>query len=398
MPALKQRFSPLSRRLMPLYISSFLQGAVLWYAIEKLFMTEIGFSIVGIGVMVAVMSIVMLIIETPSGILADRWSRKGVIILGSTALLISAIIGGFSYTEVTFIISTIFWGIFSALYSGTYDSVIYDTVMEEHGSSKKFAQTLGKLRAVEGASFVTGALISGVVASTLGLRETFFLSIPLILLSIFFLLKLREPTLHKAEVSEPVLTHIKQTFAAVLKKKALVPIVVSLVGFALIQETLFELSQLWFIALAAPLALYGVFSAAVFSTWTVGGLIVGSIQSRRRMIVVGAVLLAAIATLAVSPFYWLTLTAQFTMGVILIAYGVILTQQLHDELPSRLRAGASSVVSTLSRTLLIPGSIIITVIAQENSIFDATWGIFAIAIISIVALLFTHQHKQVKSA
>ncbi len=389
----KKRFSALTRRLMPLYISSFLQGAVLWYAIEKLFMTEIGFSTAGIGVMVAVMSIVMLAIETPSGILADRWSRKGVIILGSLSLLASAIIAGFSYNEITFIISTIFWGIFSALYTGTYDSVIYDTVVEEHGSSKKFAQTLGKLRAVEGVSFIIGALISGVVASTFGLRETFFISIPLIVLSIVFLLKLREPTLHKAEANEPVLRHVKQTFAEVLKKKALLPIVLALVGFALIQETIFELSQLWFIALAAPLVLYGVFSATVFSTWTAGGLVVGYLQSRRQMLLFGSLLLAATLTLALSPSYWLTLAAQFTMGLILIAYGIILTQQLHDQLPSRLRAGASSVVSTLARFLLIPGSLIITMIAEQNSIFDATWLIFVIAALSIVALLFTPQQK-----
>lgn len=393
MPALKQRFSPLSRRLMPLYVSSFLQGAVLWYAIEKLFMTEIGFSFVGIGVMVAVMSIVMLIVETPSGILADRWSRKGVIILGSTALLISAIIGGFSYTEVTFIVSTIFWGIFSALYSGTYDSVIYDTVIEEQGSSKKFAQTLGVLRAVEGVSFIVGALVSGFVASSLGLRETFFLSIPLIILSILFLFRLREPTLHKAEAVDTVFVHVKQTFAAVLRKRALIPVVLALVGFSLIAETLFELSQLWFIALGAPLLLYGVFSATLFSTWTIGGLIVRFLQSHQRLMLFGAMLLLAVTTLALSQFYWLTLAAQFTIGVIMIAYDIILTQQLHDQLPSRLRAGASSVVSTLARVLLIPGSILITVTAEENSVFNATWLLLAIAILSLVALLFTpRQH------
>lgn len=391
------RFSPLTRRLMPLYISSFLEGAVLWYAIEKLFMTEIGFSTAGIGVMVAVMSIVMLTVETPSGILADRWSRKGVIILGSLSLLLSAIVGGFSYNEAAFIISTIFWGVFSALYTGTYDSVIYDTVVEEHGSSKKFAQTLGRLRAVEGVSFIVGALVSGVVASTFGLRETFFISIPLIVLSILFLLKLREPTLHKVEANEPVFTHIKQTFGAVLRRRSLVPIVLALVGFALIAETLFELSQLWFIALATPLILYGVMSALLFSTWTAGGLIVGFISNRKRVVLFGVLLLIACAALALSPFYWLTIAAQFTMGLVLIAFDIILTQQLHDELPSKLRAGSSSVVSTLARALLIPGSILITVVAEENSIFNATWLIFVIAVLSIAALLFTSQQQKTKT-
>lgn len=51
---------------MPLYIAAFFQGIPFWYAIEKIFMLGIGFNTATIGVMVAIMSIVMLAVETPS--------------------------------------------------------------------------------------------------------------------------------------------------------------------------------------------------------------------------------------------------------------------------------------------------------------------------------------------
>ncbi len=42
----------ISRRLLPLYVAAFLQGFVLWYAVEKLFMRSIGFDDAGIGLMI----------------------------------------------------------------------------------------------------------------------------------------------------------------------------------------------------------------------------------------------------------------------------------------------------------------------------------------------------------
>lgn len=82
----KIKLSSTSRRLLPLYIAVALQNIPFWYAIEKIFMLGIGFNTATIGVMIAIMSVVMLAVETPSGILADRWSRKGVMVLGCFAL------------------------------------------------------------------------------------------------------------------------------------------------------------------------------------------------------------------------------------------------------------------------------------------------------------------------
>jgi MFS family permease len=76
----------LDKRLTPLYAAAFFHGFVLWYAIEKLFMHTIGFNDTGIGVMVAAYCAVILLAETPTGILADRWSRKGILVLASVML------------------------------------------------------------------------------------------------------------------------------------------------------------------------------------------------------------------------------------------------------------------------------------------------------------------------
>ncbi len=394
----KLKFTTTSRRLAPLYIASFLQSIPFWYATEKLFMTSIGFTTATIGLMVAVMSVVILAVETPSGVLADRWSRKGVMLLGCLALLVSGVLGGMSYTVPIYILSTTFWGIYAALYSGVYDSVIYDTTLEEQGSAKRYEYYLSRFRIVEGCAFVVGSLAGGLIATQLSMRETFFLAVPGILLAMLFLLRFREPTIHKAEVGEPVLKHIRQTFAVVLRNRYLLPVVIAVVGFAVLQDTLYELYQLWFIASNTPLALYGLIAAAVLSTWAIGGLIVNRTQGRFTSLGGLVVILLTLLGLIYLRNPWLLLAAQFLLGAYLTAYGVILSRKLHDELPSKVRAGSSSVVSTLGRAIMIPGSLLFTAIANQRGVFMASYLLLGMAVIAIIAYLFTLRAPRVATA
>lgn len=394
----KSRSSPVTRRLAPLYIAVFLQNIVFWYAVDKLFMLEIGFNTASIGVVVAIMSIMMLIVETPSGVLADRWSRKGIMTLGCITLLISGIVGALSFNEPIYIISVVFWGIYAAFYSGTYEAVIYDVAVEEHGNGEKFEKYLGRFRAVEGVAAVIGALSGGFIASTLDIRDSYTLSVPFIFIALLFLWKFREPQLHKMEVSEPVFRHIRQTFAAVLKNRVLLPVIIATVGFVILQQTLFEFSQLWFIAVAAPVALYGVFSAAVVSSWTIGGLLASRMKSKIANIVLTLALLATIISLIAAQNFVTVLIAQFIIAVCLVALSVILAKKMHDELPSRLRAGSSSIVSTLTRIILIPGSILFTIVANNNSISSATYILLGLAIVASIAFLSIARTPKIKTA
>ena len=61
----------LARRLAPLQAAVALEGMLLWVPVEKLFMSEIGFTAASIGVMAAAYAAVVPLLEVPSGLLAD---------------------------------------------------------------------------------------------------------------------------------------------------------------------------------------------------------------------------------------------------------------------------------------------------------------------------------------
>ncbi|MDX6247504.1 MAG: hypothetical protein QOF10_864 [Kribbellaceae bacterium] len=127
--------SGLSRRLVPLQLAAFLQGVGFWVPVEKLFMTEIGFDAATIGVMAAAYAGLVPLVEVVSGVLADRWSRRGVLVVAALAMLVSVLIGGLSNNVITYIVAALVLGVYFAMYSGTVEAIVYDTVLEETGSS-----------------------------------------------------------------------------------------------------------------------------------------------------------------------------------------------------------------------------------------------------------------------
>jgi MFS family permease len=384
----------LAKRLLPLYIAVFAHGFVLFYAIEKIFMHTIGFNDAGIGIMVAAYSALMLIAQTPSGILADRWSRKGVLMIASVCLILSTIIGGISTEPLMYIVCALFWGLFYAFYLGTYDSVVYDTVIEETGDSQLYEKYYGRVQILDSVALILSALLAAVISEWMGLRATFFWTIPFSLAAPIALLFFREPTLHKAHDHGTVLAQFKDTFKQVLGRRTLFRLLAVIVLCVLLADILYEFATLWAIALDAPDGWYGPMFAAVLSSIAIGGFIAGRIEGvNRRGVIVGSLLtvLGSALALAVVPNLFVILAAQVAMGAALTLLGILFNRDLHESLPSHIRAGASSTVNTLARGIIIPFALGFGVLSSGFNIFIAAWMVVITALITL--LLEIRPHK-----
>jgi hypothetical protein len=91
------------------------------------------------------------LLEVPSGVLADRWSRSRIMVLACVALLVSSTIGGLSQSVATYVVAAVAavaavaLGGYFALSSGTVGSIVYDTVLEETGSSELYETWIGRV-------------------------------------------------------------------------------------------------------------------------------------------------------------------------------------------------------------------------------------------------------------
>jgi MFS family permease len=363
----------LESRLRPLYVTGFLQGFALWYAVEKLFMKTIGFNDALVTVATCIYIVVMMIANIPFGVLADRWSRKGVLHLATLALALGTVICGLSHGFWTYVAGISVWGLFYACYAGTYDSVIYDVVLEETGGADKFEHYYGRVQMYDSAAFIAGALASGLVAQFVSLRAEFFLTVPFTCCAFIILHRFREPTLHQAARSAPLAAHLRQLLRAVATRADVAVIVVCIVCNAVAMRLIFEFCQLWWIGLALPAGLFGpVFALVYCGSWTGGYL-----ASRSRRLIGPLVALVTLVCSAGLVLPATAIAAQVLTIIGIMCLTVILARYLHDAMPSEIRAGASSVVSTIGYGVFIPVALGFGLVGRDHGIFAASWVVIA---------------------
>ena len=378
----------LSRRLLPLTVAVALQGFLLWVPVEKLFMTDIGFDAASIGVMAAAYAVATPIIEIPSGVLADRWSRRGVLVIAAVALALTSLIGGLSYNVPTYIGCALVLAVYFAMYSGTMDAIVYDTVLEEIGASEQFEQRIGRVRAVESASLVIGALAGGVLAELTSARLTYFLTVPFAILAVFALMRFREPQLHKEQEAVSLGAHIATTYRAMIRTKRLVPIIVLALLAALLLSTIFEFGPLWLVAADAAPGLYGPYWAGLMAMLGLGGLLAGRIALHRAgpLAVVVALAVAAAVALTVDNL-GVAIAAQIVLTLLFLIASIRATQLLHDSVPSNIRTGVASGVGALGWIVFVPFAFVLGLVSRDQGVHVAAWMIVGVTVAASVVLV-----------
>jgi predicted MFS family arabinose efflux permease len=374
----------LHRRLAPLHLAVFLQGFMLWVPVEKLFQTEIGFDATDIGLMAAAYAALVPLLELPSGILADRWSRRGVLIVASLALAASSLIGGLSHDVGTYIAGAMVLSVYFAFSAGTMDSVVYDTVLEETGSGGDFERRIGRVRTVEAVALVTSALLGGWLADLLSPRATYWLTVPFALASVAGYLAFREPQLHKASEPVPLRAQVVDTLTAITRRRRLLPVVALGVLAALIVQTVFEFGPLWLVALAVPAAVYGPYWAGLVSTVGVGGLLAGRLRLERPATAwaVAAAMTAAALVLTAGAGVLVVVAAQVVLALFLGLAGIRVSAVLHDAVPSSIRSGVSSGVSSLSWLVFLPLALAFGGLSTAHGVRSAGWLLVAATVLA----------------
>ena len=379
----------LQRRLLPLHAANFAGGLLLWPPTEKLFMSGIGFTAAQIGVMAAAYAVLTPIIEVPSGILADRWSRKGLLILAYSALLAATLCGGLSSSVPSYITSMLFFSVFFGLQSGTVDAIVYDTVLEETGSSDRYQIISGRLRALSSLGLLAGALAGGALATASSPRTTFFATVPFLALCVIFLAAFREPLLHRRQQRPSLWQQIATTSRAVLRTQALLPVAGYLMVTGMLSMIVWEFNQLWLLHLAAPVAVYGPFMALLFLADVVGGLVAGRVPLERPAVlsVVVSLLASSSLLLVVAGHLGLVAAGLFSTLLLLAVVGVYVNRLLHDAVPSEIRAGVGSGIGAFTWILFTPTALGFGAFAQTGGVHSAGWLLVAAATASAGLLI-----------
>jgi MFS family permease len=118
------------------------------YPLYALLFLDTGVSAAELSLLFAAWSVTALVTEVPAGALADRWSRRGALVLGgvleAAAFVVWTLAPGFWGFAAGFAV----WGVAGALVSGTVEALVYDGLAEV-GAEAWFARVNGRMTSAE---------------------------------------------------------------------------------------------------------------------------------------------------------------------------------------------------------------------------------------------------------
>ena len=158
-----------------------------------LFLLDRGFNLATLGLFSGVMTFFMFALEIPTGIIADKISRKWSVFLGLLFQGISAftIVATTNYTLVL-IGGYLFFGLGLTLRSGADSALLYDS-MKADGGQEAFHKTIGNSFSLMFLGTVAGNLLCGVIVRYTGLAGPYWAGFILFLLTASFPAMIKEP-------------------------------------------------------------------------------------------------------------------------------------------------------------------------------------------------------------
>ncbi len=180
----------MKRKLKIFYLHGFFREFVLLYPVYMLMFESKGLSMLEISSLLMIWSVPVFLLEIPSGILADVWSRKNMIVLGTVLKLIGFILWLFAQDFMLFAAGFIFWGLQEAFCSGSSEALLFD-MLKEHEMDHEYERYAGRFRFFCGVSAALSMALGGFVAAV-GFDVAALLSVASIGLSVIFALLLKD--------------------------------------------------------------------------------------------------------------------------------------------------------------------------------------------------------------
>jgi MFS family permease len=118
------------------------------YPLYALLFTDTGLSGAQISGLFALWSITSFLTEVPAGALADRWSRRGAVVLASVLQALAFVVWTAAPGYAAFAIGFVVWGLGGALVSGASEALVHDGLAAV-GAAGSYARVNGWMTAAE---------------------------------------------------------------------------------------------------------------------------------------------------------------------------------------------------------------------------------------------------------
>lgn len=202
-----------------LYFIKIAKWFMLYMPIVVPFYESNGLSMKDIMVLQAVYSVAIVILEIPSGYLADIWGRKRTLLLGAVMGVVGFSTYSISHGFAGFLIAEVILGIGQSCVSGADSAMLYDSMLELK-QEKQYSKFEGRISSMGNFAEAVAAIIGGLLA-TVALRAPYIAQTAVALIAVPAALTLKEPVRHIKLVSSGFIQVIRIARFALFENREL---------------------------------------------------------------------------------------------------------------------------------------------------------------------------------
>lgn len=334
-----------------LYSFAILRGFVFWYGIEKLFQLHIGLSLQQIVIIGIIAQASQVIFELPTSVVADRWSRRNILIIAHAAMIASCIVLALSRNIGVYSAGVVLWACFNALSGGVYEAFAYD-YLATRDLKDKFRKVYTRMVSAELLALALTGILAGVISKFISLQINFWLTIPFFIISTLLLLSLEEPPIKRtAEAGLSWLWHLREA-VNVMRRKSVRTATALFIALLGLQSIWYEYYQLIGIDVKVPTVVFGSMIAILTIGMMLGAEIAHKWPATRSIVIPLWLILILTQLLGLR-----TGNAALALINIFIAFAAFRALRayieitLHDRVESNVRATIFSLASTAGYAL-----------------------------------------------
>ncbi|MBN1891373.1 MAG: MFS transporter [Clostridiales bacterium] len=183
------------------------------YPIYLLLFEYKGLSLSQISLLLMIWSVPVVLLELPSGILADRWSRKNLLLISTFLHAACFAVWLFSEGFLGFAVGFIFWGISEALSSGAREAVLFDS-LKKAGTEENFDRIFGRGEMLGRVSIAVAMVLGGILSEIGGFALALSVSALSLLLGSVIVLGFHEVNIFRESLPEKAMIFDKQGLGA----------------------------------------------------------------------------------------------------------------------------------------------------------------------------------------
>ncbi|MBQ6458450.1 MULTISPECIES: MFS transporter [unclassified Exiguobacterium] len=316
--------------------------------IERLFWESRGITIQEVVYLEMIYALIIVLFEVPTGVWADRTTRRRLIQAGVALEWLSFWILLYSFTFSGFFVAISCSAVGSVIRSGAENALLYESLQESHEASS-FERVLGKLNAIGIMAAVTAAWSGSMLAQYLPLEWNYRLSILSLLMATVCSLFLVEPV-HGEGEDRLTWRHLLKGFQFVWSHTSIRNVTIGFLAAVSAFNFIDEFWQLYARDVSIPIYWFGAISSILLLIQLPGQLFAGTLirfaSSEHWLNGFGWLMGGGFLLVGLFP----SPIGIGVMGLLALLYGAmepLYFGLLHHQVPSDIRATTESSVSML---------------------------------------------------